>query len=43
MRVAARGESLVHWDDDDWSAPWRQESPDQVQDLYDQHAHVPGL
>src|SRR4051794_21540808 len=20
---AARGEIIVHWDDDDWSAPWR--------------------
>ena len=37
----ARGEILVHWDDDDWSAPWRISY--QVQQLHDQRADVCGL
>ncbi len=37
----ARGEVLVHWDDDDWSAPWRLSY--QVSELFTRGASVCGL
>jgi O-antigen biosynthesis protein len=37
----ARGEILVHWDDDDWSAPWRLSY--QVGELQETAADVCGL
>jgi glycosyltransferase involved in cell wall biosynthesis len=37
----ARGDILVHWDDDDWSAPWRLSY--QVRELLAQDADVCGL
>ena len=39
--AAARGELIVHWDDDDWSAPWRVSY--QVRALLDSGADVCGL
>jgi glycosyltransferase involved in cell wall biosynthesis len=39
--AAARGEIIVHWDDDDWSAPWRVSY--QVQSLLDTDADICGL
>jgi glycosyltransferase involved in cell wall biosynthesis len=38
---AAAGEVIVHWDDDDWSAPWRVSH--QVGALEREHADVCGL
>lgn len=38
---AARGEVLVHWDDDDWSAPWRLRY--QVEQLQAAGADICGL
>jgi len=38
---AARGEVLVHWDDDDWSAPWRLRY--QVEQLREAAADICGL
>lgn len=38
---AARGEVLVHWDDDDWSAPWRLRY--QVEQLHAEGADICGL
>ncbi|MDA0165828.1 glycosyltransferase [Solirubrobacter ginsenosidimutans] len=37
----AAGEVLVHWDDDDWSAPWRISY--QLRDLREHHADIAGL
>jgi 2-polyprenyl-3-methyl-5-hydroxy-6-metoxy-1,4-benzoquinol methylase len=37
----ARGEVLVHWDDDDWSAPWRLSY--QVNQLHEAAADICGL
>jgi 2-polyprenyl-3-methyl-5-hydroxy-6-metoxy-1,4-benzoquinol methylase len=37
----ARGEIIVHWDDDDWSAPWRLRY--QVEELLNSGADVCGL
>jgi glycosyltransferase involved in cell wall biosynthesis len=37
----ARGTIIVHWDDDDWSAPWRVSY--QVQSLLDSGADICGL
>jgi glycosyltransferase involved in cell wall biosynthesis len=37
----ARGDIIVHWDDDDWSAPWRVRY--QVEQLLQSHADVCGL
>src|SRR5262245_38802091 len=39
--AAARGEIILHWDDDDWQAPWRISY--QVQELLDRGADVSGL
>jgi glycosyltransferase involved in cell wall biosynthesis len=39
--AAASGELIVHWDDDDWAAPWRVSF--QVQQLLDQQADICGL
>src|SRR5262245_44137949 len=37
----ARGDVIVHWDDDDWSAPWRVSY--QVQSLLESGADICGL
>jgi ADP-heptose:LPS heptosyltransferase len=37
----ARGEIIVHWDDDDWSAPWRLRA--QVDALLASNAEITGL
>lgn len=37
----ARGEVILHWDDDDWSAPWRVRY--QVEALLEHDAHLSGL
>jgi O-antigen biosynthesis protein len=37
----AKGEIIVHWDDDDWSAPWRLEY--QVKELISAGADICGL
>jgi glycosyltransferase involved in cell wall biosynthesis len=37
----ARGEIIVHWDDDDWMAPWRLSY--QIKELQDTNATICGL
>jgi hypothetical protein len=39
--AAARGDIIVHWDDDDWSAPWRVRY--QVEALLESGADICGL